>query len=75
MSVTIEHTVWCDGCSEWVTYGGSKSSKKAALREVRKDGWTRRKIGDRVLDLCPSCASKDLPSDDAPLRVTCIALE
>lgn len=62
MSVTREHTVWCDAddCVEWITFSGST---RVVRREARTLGW--RFIG-RKADLCPQHAREltDGRSDD-----------
>lgn len=55
MSVTREHTVWCDDddCCEWVTFSGRSAAK--VRKEARSLGW--RFVG-RKKDLCPRHARR-----------------
>ena len=57
MSVTREHTVWCDApdCVEWVTFSGSASIVR---REARSLGW---RFAGRKKDLCPKHAREAAP--------------
>ncbi len=56
MSVTREHTVWCDAhdCVEWVTFSGPVSIVR---REARSLGWCF--VGRK--DLCPKHAKEAAP--------------
>jgi hypothetical protein len=63
VSVVRSFSIFCDGdeapghpCPHW--FGDvTDSSYRSPVREVRRQatgaGWTRRKVGDRMLDLCP----------------------
>ena len=48
--------VWCDSCG--LT---ERPEDECTLRELRADlrldGWVRRRVDERLYDLCPRCAS------------------
>lgn len=56
VSLTQQHTVWCDGgqCVRWFQSSGPAA---VVLREAVRHGWTVRKPhGGKVLHLCPACS-------------------
>ena len=57
MSLTIEHTINCDVCANWVRYLGTARQVRS---KARRAGWVRRKNLDTgwMEDVCPSCAEK-----------------
>ena len=55
MSITVQHTIWCDrdNCSIWHMGCGST---KAVLAEAKTMGWRRVKQDGETKDLCPAHA-------------------
>lgn len=62
MSVTYTIDVWCDhrDCDEW-THGvcvrGANAKERDARLEAKRRGWTRRRVYDLMVDLCPEHSS------------------
>ena len=62
MSISKQITLKCDVC-----FGDSDEAHWTAAearRVAREEGWRRRTIGGRLLDVCPECAGS--VSDDTP---------
>ena len=60
MSITVSTDVFCDVCGCW-DHGttGPKVDKTQALKSVKVNyGWTTRKVGGKLTDLCPNCKDK-----------------
>ena len=47
----------CDVCSQWEHGGGHRTARKVR-RDLYIDGWRRRRIDGKLLDLCPDCVMK-----------------
>lgn len=52
MSITVQHTVWCDGCAHWYQMTGTA---RDVLKMAKRDGWRRTHTGGVVRDLCAGC--------------------
>ncbi len=62
--MSIEYTVWCDGCSRIIDASGrSATDARASVREM--GGKTRLPGGT---DLCPQCVSETVPVNTASMR-------
>lgn len=55
MSITIEHTIFCDKCGHWDRAAGSASAVRAL---AKKAGWMRIKQDGKFIDLCLECVRK-----------------
>ena len=52
MATSIEATVWCDFCGDWVQVSGGV---RDALASARANGWARSRDG---VDRCQDCKAK-----------------
>jgi len=54
--IVITTDVFCNICGNW-TFGvtGPRANAHGARRNAKKDGWTRRLVKGKVVDLCPDC--------------------
>jgi hypothetical protein len=65
VSVTTQHTIWCDGvvdddgnsCANWIMESGNAG---AVLKIAKARRWRRVRIAHSSLDLCPACVLKYL---------------
>lgn len=60
MGIITRKDIRCDGddCSNWIEGGGFKKADEIRLFIRQNHGWTSRRVGTRVRDLCPDCISK-----------------
>jgi hypothetical protein len=59
MSVTVTTHLFCDNCHDWdedIFVSGVMTAEHSKVRRIAKRrGWVRRKIEDKLVDLCPKC--------------------
>ena len=51
--ITRETTIWCDKCG---TLFESGDGPREILKEACANGWTRRIVNGKALDLCYNCS-------------------
>lgn len=54
MSITTSKDVFCDVCSVWI-HGGVEITDKTARKVAKAQGWKRRKVNGKSIDICPTC--------------------
>ncbi len=56
MTVSAMWSVFCQGgakpCHGWIA---EEDSKRLARRVAATNGWVRREVDGRIIDLCPAC--------------------
>lgn len=62
MSITVQHTIWCDGvidgavtCANWIMESGKAGD---VLKIAKNRRWRRVRIAHSSLDLCPECGQR-----------------
>lgn len=64
MTIAVYRRLWCDGvdeegrCGNW--HGTAESNGETTehlRRSAQVDGWVRRRLNGRLVDLCPEHAS------------------
>lgn len=57
MNTTITTDIFCDICHDWICgVTGIEPHIKQARKVAKQNGWTRRRVNGRMLDLCTKCS-------------------
>jgi hypothetical protein len=61
MSIVTSLSLFCDGkngeCSTWFDAMAPDEPAAKIRRYAKRGGWTRRRAGGRLYDLCPECSA------------------
>lgn len=68
MSIVQTSDVFCDvkRCPQWAHGCSTTHGAADARRLAKRNGWTRRKVGDRWADLCPDHRDATTLDADTP---------
>jgi hypothetical protein len=60
MTVTAIYSVFCDvdgpACVGWTgEHQHQPEVRNTARRDARREGWVRKRVGSRIIDICPYC--------------------
>ena len=58
--INITTDIFCDRCPMWVDgeTTGRQPRVRLARRNAKRQGWTCRVLGGRLVDLCPECTAE-----------------